>query len=101
MRLKPNDLPELELGEVRRLTFNLSGAVGNNTINTFSISSPNLTFGTPSISGASVSVTLTAAQTGTHAIIATAALSSSETVKGFVRAKVVDSSNLSSNDRYN
>ncbi len=101
MRLKPNDLPELELGEIRRVTFNLSGAVGNNTINTFSISSAQLTFGTPSISGASVSVTLTAAQIGTHAIIASATLSSSETVKGFVRAKVVDSSHCNNVDGYN
>lgn len=91
MRLKPNDLPEMELGEVRRVTFNLAGAVGVNTITDFDISSPALTFGTPSISGASVTVMVTAAQCGTHAVIATAELSSNETVKGFVRAKVVDS----------
>lgn len=92
MRLKPNDLPEMELGEIRRVTFNLSGAIGANSISAFTITSPNLTFGTPSISGSSVSVTVTAANTGTHAIIASADLSSSETVKGFLRAKVVDSS---------
>lgn len=101
MRLKPNDLPEMELGEIRRVTFNLSGAVGNNTVNTFTITSPRLTFGTPSISGASASVTITAAEEGTHAIIASAELSSSETVKGFVRAKVVDSSRCNNVDRYN
>jgi hypothetical protein len=91
MRLKPNDLPDMELGEARRVTFNLAGAIGVNTITDFEISSPRLAFGTPSISGASVSVTVTAAATGTHAIIATAELTSNETVKGFVRAKVVDS----------
>lgn len=92
MRLKPNDLPVMELGEIRRVSFNLSGAVGANTIDSFTITSPNLTFGTPSISGTAVSVTVTAATVGTHAIIASADLSSSETIKGFIRAKVVDSS---------
>ena len=92
MRLKPNDLPEMELGEARNVTFHLAGAVGLNNITTFTISSPNLTFGTPIVTGTDVEVLVTAAKTGTHAIIATAELSSQETVKGFVRAKVVDSS---------
>ena len=92
MRLKPNDLPEMEVGEIRRVTFNLAGAVGSNSISDFDISSPRLTFGTPSINGTSVTVTVTASQTGTHSIIATAELNSAETIKGFVRAKVVDSS---------
>lgn len=92
MRLKPNDLPDMELGEARNVTFNLSGAVGANGIDTFSISCPDLTFSTPIIDGKSVEVRVTAAKTGTHSIIATATLDSLETIKGFVRAKVVDSS---------
>lgn len=100
MRLKPNDTPELELGEIRRLTFNLSGAVGANSISTAAISSPNLTFGATSISGTSFSVTVTASSVGTHNIIATCTLSSSETIKGHLRAKVVDSSCQSSGRDY-
>ena len=91
MRLKPNDLPDLELNEVRNVTFNLSGAVGSNTVSTFTVSSDSLSFGTPSISGTTATVKLTAAQTGTHAIKATATLSSGETVIGVIRAKVLDS----------
>ena len=91
MRLKPNDLPDLELNEVRSVTFNLAGAVGSNSISTFTLTSSNLTFGTPTISGTTATATLTAAATGTHAIKATATLSSGETVIGVVRAKVVDS----------
>lgn len=91
MRLKPNDTPEIELGEVRQLVFNLAGAVGVNTISTAAITSPNVTFGATSISGTSFSVTATFSQAGTHNIIATCTLSSSETIKGHLRAKVVDS----------
>ena len=82
----------MELGEVRRATFNLSGAVGVNSISSFTVSSPNLTFGTPSISGTSASVTMTAAAVGVHQVKATAVLSSAETVIGYVRVKVLDTS---------
>ena len=92
MRLKPNDSPDMELGEVRRAVFKLSGAVGSNSISSATISSPNLTFGTPSVSGTQVSVTITAANTGTHMVKASAVLSSSETIIGYVRVKVLDSS---------
>lgn len=100
MRLKPNDLPEMELGEARNVTFQLAGAVGLNSISAFTISSPNLTFGTPIVTGTDVEVLVTASRVGTHAIIATAELSSQETVKGFVRAKVVDSSRCHSERDY-
>lgn len=81
----------MELGEARNVSFQLAGAVGLNNITSFTISSPNLTFGTPIVTGTDVEVLVTASQVGTHSIIATAELSSQETVKGFVRAKVVDS----------
>lgn len=92
MRLRPNDSPEMELGEIRRLTFNLSGAIGANSISgTPTITAPNLTFGACTVSGSSVSVTCTASNVGTHSALLTATLSSSETIKGHVRIKVVDS----------
>lgn len=92
MKLKRNDAPEMELNEVRFFTFNLAPALGANTISTFAIANDNLTFGTPTISGDTATVLVTAAAVGTHAVIATAVLSSGETLKSFLRVKVVDSS---------
>lgn len=92
MRLRPNDSPEMELGEIRRFQFNLSGAIGANSITgTPTITAPNLTFGAPSVSGAAVSVTCTAGATGVHIAKLTATLSSAETIVGTLRVKVVDS----------
>lgn len=100
MRFQPNDLPELELGEIRNVTFKLAAPIGTNSITDFEIASPNLTFGTPSIAGTNVTVLLHANTAGNHTIIATADLSSAETIKGFVRAKVVDSSQCNDSGDY-
>jgi hypothetical protein len=100
MRLRPDDAPEMELSEIRRFAFNLTGAVGVNSINSATITAPNLTFGTPTVSGSSVTVTCTAGATGTHMAKLTAALSSSETIIGVVRVKVVDSTCESSGRDY-
>lgn len=92
MRLRPNDSPEMELGEIRRFSFNLAGAVGANSISgTPTITASNLTFGACSVSGTTVTVTCTASSVGTHNALLTATLSSSETIKGHLRIKVVDS----------
>lgn len=88
MQFRPNDLPELVEDEIRRITLNLSGAVGSNTISTATATSDNLTLGSVSISGTSISFLLTASQIGTHYILASCTLSSSETIKGYIRAKV-------------
>ena len=98
MRLRPNDLPEMELGEVRNVTFKLAGAVGANAIDSATFTCDRLTLGTPLISGTDVEVRVSADHTGTHNIIATATLDSLETIKGFVRCKVVDSSNCNERD---
>jgi hypothetical protein len=100
VQLKPNDLPEMVEGEARRVTLNLSGAVGANTINSFTVSSDNLTFGTPSISGTSASFLVNADNIGTHQILCTAVLSSSETIKGYIRAKVTGQPCENSSDDY-
>ena len=92
MRLKPNDSPDMELGEIRRATFKLSGVVGINSINSATITCPGLTIGTPTISGTSVEASITASSVGTHKVKAVANLSSTETVIGYVRVKVLDSS---------
>jgi hypothetical protein len=88
MLLKPNDLPELVEDEIRRVTVNLSGAIGVNTITDAEVTSSNLTLGSPSINGSAVSFLLTASSIGTHNVLISADLSSGETIKGYVRAKV-------------
>jgi hypothetical protein len=95
MLLRPNDLPELVEGEIRRVTCKLSGAVGINSINTATATCDNLAVGTPSINGTEVSFLLTASQVGTHTILVSADLSSSETIKGKIRAKVQSATSCS------
>jgi hypothetical protein len=96
MQLKPDELPDMVEDEIRRVTLNLSGAVGINTINSATVSSDTLTCGTPSISGTSVTFTVTADNIGTHYILASCDLSSSETIKGYIRAKVTGKPCISS-----
>jgi hypothetical protein len=97
MQLKPNDVPEMVEGEVRRITCKLDGAVGVNSINA-ATASGNLTTGVVSINGTSISFLLTASQVGTHYMLVSATLSSSETVKGKFRVKVSSTECGSSND---
>lgn len=93
MELRPNDLPVMEKGETRRVNVNVSGAAGTNTIDgTPTATCPSLTIGTPSATGLVITFTVTADQTGTHNIMVSCDLDSNETIKGFIRAKVVDSS---------
>lgn len=100
MRLKPNDSPEMEMGEVRRFTFNLSGVTGVNAISSATIEAPNLTFGAPSISDATVTVSCTASKTGTHMAKLTANLASAEKLIGVLRINVKDSTLESRNRDY-
>lgn len=92
MRLKPNDSPAMELNEKRNFQFKLSGAVGVNSITgTPTVTADNLTIGTVSTSGTSVTVPVTASTLGTHMVKVTAVLSSAETIVGVIRVKVIDS----------
>ena len=92
MRLSPNDAPCMELGEVRRFQVPIAGAAGVNTISgTPTATCDTLTVGSATASGLTISFTVTADKVGTHAIMVEADLSSSETVRGFIRAKVTDS----------
>jgi hypothetical protein len=88
MQLKPDELPDMVEDEIRRVTLNLAGVVGVNTIDDCEVTCDTLTIGTPSISGTSISFNVTATNPGTHYILASADLSSQETVKGYIRAKV-------------
>lgn len=99
MEIRPNDAPTMEKGEVRYFTLNVSGAAGVNSITgSPTAECERLTIGTPSASGLEVSFLVTADNVGTHNIIVTCELDSSETIKGFIRAKVVDST-CNSNER--
>lgn len=101
MRLRPDDLPQLELGEIRNVTVNVNGAAGINTISgTPTATSDTLTIGTVSANGLAITFLVTANQTGTHSIIVSADLDSNETIKGFIRAKVVDSTACRTRDDY-
>lgn len=92
MRLKPNDSPCMELNEKRNFSFKLSGAVGVNTVNSATVESRgNLTVGTVSTNGTTVTVPITATATGTHTLKVSATLSSAEIIVGVVRVKVIDS----------
>lgn len=98
MRLKPNDSPVMELNEKRTFTFKLDPAVGANTLSSPEVTSPQLTVGTASVSGKSISASVTASRTGTHMIKAQCSLSSGEIVVGVIRVKVVDSTQETNQD---
>lgn len=91
----------MELGEIRRVIVNVSGAAGVNAISgTPTATSDTLTLGTASASGLAITFNVTANEVGTHSIIVSCDLDSSETIKGFIRAKVVDSTNCNARDDY-
>lgn len=92
MRLKPNDSPCMELNEKRNFQFKLAGAVGANSISSAEVTTEDtLTIGSESVSGTTVTVPITATQTGTHMLKVQATLSSAEIIVGVLRVKVVDS----------
>lgn len=99
MQLKPDELPDLVEGEVRRVTLNLSGAAGTNSISSAAVTSDNLTIASVSGSGTAVSFFVTASQIGTHNILVSAVLSSGETVKAYLRA-VVTGEPCATSDHY-
>lgn len=88
MQLKPDELPDMVEDEIRRVTLQLAGAVGTNTITDQDVTCDTLTIASVSASGTDLNFFVTASQVGTHQILAEAELSSGETVKGYVRAKV-------------
>lgn len=93
MRLRPDDSPPMELGEIRRFQVNVSGVAGINTIvGTPTATCDGLTIGSVSAIGLTISFPVTADKTGTHNLMVEADLSSDETVRGKIRVKVVDSS---------
>lgn len=100
MQLKPDELPSLVEGEIRRVTLNLAGAVGVNEIDSATATST-LTIGSVTPSGSTASFLVTASSIGTHYILASAVLDSGETIKGYIRAEVTGEPCASSSDGYN
>ena len=98
MRFRPNDIPDMELNEARRITFDLAGAVGTNTLSAPVVTCDALTVGTPTVSGKTIGVTITASRIGTHMVKCQATLSSSETVIGVARVRVTDTTMESNQD---
>jgi len=88
MEFKPNEVPDMVEGETRKVTLNLSGAVGPNTISEFTATSDHLTTSLTATNGPSASFFLTANKVGTHYVLVACELSSGETVRGYIRAKV-------------
>ena len=100
MQLKPDELPDLVEGETRKVLLKLDGAVGINNIEEFTVTCDTLTITSPSSTGTSGTFFVTAGKVGTHHILASADLSSGETIKGYIRAKVVGEPCTSASDDY-
>ncbi len=102
MKVRPNDSPEMEKGELRNATFKITGAVGDNTIESVVASGSGLTLGDVELTGdLTFTVPISAPNTGTYSLKVTATMSSEETLIGVVRVKVIDSTCQSSTDRWN
>lgn len=100
MQLKPNETPDLRIGEKRRVEANIAGAAGVNSISSVDVTSDNMTITSPSSSGLNVTFFLTATQEGTFYTKVEATLSSGETVIDYLRSKVCGVPRSSDVDRY-
>lgn len=90
----------MELGESRNFTFNLGGEIGVNNITDATFSGDNLTFGTATISGASVTVSVEPTATGVLTLKLVAELASNEVLVKKLRVHCVDSFCDGGSDRY-
>lgn len=92
MRLKPDDLPETVVGEIRNIIFKIGGAVGVNSISSTTVEAVNslVTFGTPSASSTNITVAATFVSAGRDTIKLTANLDSGEKLIGTVRTRTID-----------
>lgn len=100
MQLKPNETPDLRLDEKRRVSCNIAGASGTNSISSVDVTNDNMTVTSPSHSGLDITFFLTATQEGTFYTKVSAVLSSGETVIDYLRSKVLGVPCSSEADRY-
>jgi hypothetical protein len=88
MQLKPNETPDLRVGEKRRVTANIAGAAGVNSISSVDVTNDNMTITSPASSWLNITFFLEATQEGTFHTKVSAVLSSGETVIDYVRTRV-------------
>lgn len=90
MQLKPNETPDLYVGEKRRVTVNISGVAGVNTISSVSVTNDDMTVTSASSSGLDITFFLEATKSGTYYTAVSATLSSGEEPLGYIRTCVLD-----------
>jgi hypothetical protein len=100
MQLKPNETPDIHVGEKRRVTVNVSGVAGVNSISDVAVTNDNITITSPSSSGLNVTYFLTGVQEGSFNTKIVVTLSSGETPIGYVRTRVKGEPCESSSDDY-
>lgn len=90
---RPNDLPEMFVGETRLVEFNWAGGAGYNTLDSVAfecVPTDALTFSEVEPDGLTATPFVTAVKTGCARILATGELSSGETVILTARVTVCD-----------
>ncbi len=93
MKIVPNDSPDMELGELRTFTWLLAAGIGSDTLDgTPTVTtSGNLSAGTVTVSGTTVTCPIDTTGTGTGWAKLTALLGSGDNIIEVVRVKVIDS----------
>lgn len=90
---KPNDLPCMDLGEIRLVTFDWKGGAGANSLDGVEYEcspSGGVTFEDSSADGLESTVFITAAQVGCYTVIASGTLTSGELIKLKARVTITD-----------
>ncbi len=102
MTLRPNDAPVMEVGAKRIFEVDWRPDMGTATIDGDpAVVCPGLTLGTITETDGLVSFPITAVNTGTYTVKATATLSNAEILADVIRVQVIDSTCQSRTDRYN
>lgn len=102
MRLRRNDLPDMEVGETRTINIKIDGPIGDATVSTATAStdSSGITFGSLVNGTAETTFTVTAAREGTYTGKVTFTLSNSDVVVTPFRVLVLDSARMNYSDDY-
>lgn len=90
---RPDDLPPMDLGEARLVTFTWSGGAGDNALDTVDFAcapTGGVTFADSGVGVLDATVFVTAAQVGCFTVIATGTLTSGEIIKLKARAEISD-----------
>lgn len=88
MQLKPDETPDMYVGEKRRVSVNVAGVAGVNSISSVEVTNDKMTIESASSSGLNVTFFLTATQQGNFYTKIAPTLSSGETPTGYLRTLV-------------